>query len=78
MWSVLTDYERLPEFVPNLESCVQEPCGRSGRKRLRQRGCSQSLFWRLEAEAVLEVEETETGGGQREIRFNIVEGDFKV
>lgn len=75
---MLTDYERLPEFVPNLESCVQEPCGRSGRKRLRQRGCSQSLFWRLEAEAVLEVEETETGGGQREIRFNIVEGDFKV
>ncbi len=77
VWAVLTDYERLPEFVPNLESCVQEP-SRTGRKRLRQRGCSQSLFWRLEAEAVLEVEEAQTGGGQREIRFQLVEGDFKV
>ncbi|KAK9862967.1 hypothetical protein WJX84_003842 [Apatococcus fuscideae] len=77
VWSVLTDYERLPEFVPNLESCEREPCRRVGRTRLRQRGCSQSLFWRLEAEAVLEVEEAETGGGQREIRFHLVEGDFK-
>ena len=45
-----------------------------------QRACSQSLLWRLEAEAVLEVVEEAQAGvlGRREVRFSLVEGDFKV
>ncbi len=36
VWRVLTDYERLAEFVPNLERCVRLPRGPNGRVRLRQ------------------------------------------
>jgi len=56
VWAVLTDYEHLADFVPNLESCERLPGGRPTRYRLRQRGCSQSLYWRLEAGAVLDVQ----------------------
>ena len=56
MWAVLTDYDHLADFVPNLDSCEKLPGGRPTRYRLRQHGCSQSLFWRLEAGAVLEVQ----------------------
>lgn len=156
VWRVLTDYERLPSFVPNLESCRRLPCPKPGRvgallnlpgrvcwqgraarrggagglsrkwllhgnavltswgralppacpapslshnRRpagrppiicvqvwVSQRACSQSLLWRLEAEAVLEIEELveeaaaggEAGLGRREARFSLVQGDFKV
>ena len=33
---MLTDYERLAEFVPNLERCERLPRGPNGRVRLRQ------------------------------------------
>ena len=39
VWAVLTDYERLPEVVPNLAVCerIQTPSGMSSRvTRLRQ------------------------------------------
>ena len=36
VWRVLTDYERLAEFVPNLERCERLPRGPNGRVRLRQ------------------------------------------
>lgn len=49
VWDVLTDYERLAEFVPNLESCERLPPRTPGRLLLRQRGCSQAALWRLEA-----------------------------
>ncbi len=49
---------------------------------LAQRACSQSLLWRLEAEAVLEIQEVfedeDEGLGKREARFSLVQGDFKV
>ena len=31
VWRVLTDYDRLAEFVPNLERCERVPCPRPGR-----------------------------------------------
>ena len=43
-----------------------------------QRGCSQGTLWRLAAEAVLEVSEVRGGLGVRELRFHMIEGDFKV
>ncbi len=43
-----------------------------------QRGCSQGTLWRLAAEAVLEVSEVRGGLGVRELRFHMIEGDFKA
>ncbi|KAL4859881.1 hypothetical protein ACK3TF_000138 [Chlorella vulgaris] len=77
VWRVLTSYERLATFVPNLESCERLPSPRSGKVWIRQRGCSQSVLWRLEAEAVIEVEEVRMPLGRSEARFTMVEGDFK-
>lgn len=77
---MLTDYESLPQFVPNLEFCERLPPAPNskGKVRLKQRGCSQGVFWRLEAEAVLEVDEvTDLPMGRREARFTMISGDFK-
>lgn len=45
---------------------------------VRQRGCSQGTLWRLAAEAVLEIMEVRGVLGAREVRFHMLEGDFKV
>ena len=63
VWAVLTDYDHLADFVPNLDSCERLPGGRPTRYRLRQHGCSQSLFWRLEAGAELDVQARLIGNG---------------
>jgi hypothetical protein len=73
---VLTDYELLPTFVPNLDRCERLPNPPAGRVLLRQRACSQAALWRLEAEAVLEVEEVCKPLGRREARFTMRSGDF--
>lgn len=78
MWRVLTDYDKLADFVPNLLACERMSCPNSGRIRLRQRGCSQSVFLRLEAQAVLELQEVHKPMNRRELRFVAVEGDFEV
>jgi ribosome-associated toxin RatA of RatAB toxin-antitoxin module len=77
VWRVLTDYEALPSFVPNLESCQRVACPTQGRVWVRQRGCSQAALWRLEASALLEIEELALPLGRREARFRMVEGDFR-
>ena len=75
MWSVLTDYS----YVPNLDICERLKGGTKTRYRLRQAGCSQSLFLRLEASAVLDVQEVEGTMGRRELRFSMIESEsFKV
>ena len=38
----------------------------------------QATLWRLEASALLEVQERGLPAGAREVRFTQVEGDFKV
>lgn len=77
VWRVLTDYDKLADFVPNLLACERMSCPNSGRIRLRQRGCSQSVFLRLEAQAVLELQEVHKPMNRRELRFVAVEGDFE-
>ena len=95
VWAVLTDYEALPGIVPNLEACERvrgAVPGRAGGKggstrvapppgrvRLRQRASAQCRFWRLEAEAVLDLEAKGVAGplGVRELAFRLVEGDFR-
>lgn len=84
VWKVLTDYEALPQFVPNLERCEKLPPSASGRSAgrgqttlIRQVACSHGGLWRLEAEAVLEVEELmDASLGRREARFRAISGDF--
>lgn len=78
VWEVLTDYEELPTFVPNLDTTERVPGAPPGRVWLKQRGCSQSLFWRLQAAATLELREVQRPLGRRELRFHMVEGDFQV
>ena len=79
MWSVLTDYSRLTDYVPNLDVCERLKGGTKTRYRLRQAGCSQSLFLRLEASAVLDVQEVEGTMCRRELRFSMIESEsFKV
>lgn len=74
---MLTDYEALPSFVPNLERCERLPSRSPGKILLRQVACSQGGLWRLEAEAMLEVEEVLGPLGRKEARFNALSGDFK-
>jgi hypothetical protein len=78
VWKVLTNYNSLAEFVPNLDLCERVAGAPVGKQRLRQRACSQSLYWRLQAEAVLDVQEVWGSMGRRELRFSMVEGDFQV
>ena len=75
MWSVLTDYDRLTEHVPNLDVCERLKGGTKTRYRLKQAGCSQSLFLRMEAQAVLDVQEVERTMGRRELRFSMIESE---
>ncbi|CAG9466569.1 unnamed protein product [Pedinophyceae sp. YPF-701] len=82
VWAVLTDYERLPEVVPNLAECRRVrglPSPGPGMRRLllRQVGSSVSPFWRLEAGATLELLEQRTKNGGRRIDFKMVDGDFR-
>ena len=77
VWQVLTAYEALPSFVPNLDRCEKLPSSKPGSIRLRQVGCSQSVLWRLEAEAEMEIEEKEKSGWRKEVHFRMVEGDFE-
>ena len=78
VWRVITDYDNLADFVPNLVVSEQIPSNVTGRIRLHQIGCSQSVFWRLEAEAVLECVEVHKAMGAKELRFKAIEGDFQV
>ena len=76
--SVLTSYNKLADFVPNLDLCERMPGAPPGKQRLRQRACSQSLYWRLQAEAILDLQMVERPLGRRELHFTMVEGDFQV
>ncbi len=78
VWRVITDYDHLADFVPNLIASKRLPTTTPGRIHLQQLGCSQSVFWRLEAEAVLECVEVHKAMGAKELRFKAIEGDFKV
>jgi hypothetical protein len=56
-WQVLTDYERLPHFIPGIEkSVVRER--RGGRLRLEQSGAARFLIFSFPIEVQLEVAES--------------------
>lgn len=72
VWQILTDYESLPDFIPNLakSTLVEHP---NGGIRLEQIGRASLLNFKFCARVVLDLEES----FPKLIQFNMVEGDFK-
>ncbi|MCJ2542585.1 SRPBCC family protein [Thermostichus vulcanus] len=71
IWQVLTDYDHLAEFIPNLvESRVIGH--ENGRKLVRQVGSQKLLFAQFSATVVLAIEEI----FPQQVRFQKTQGDF--
>ncbi|CAN6302868.1 unnamed protein product [Urochloa humidicola] len=77
LWQVITDYERLADFIPNLVHSGRIPCPHEGRIWLEQRGLQQALYWHIEARVVLDLQEVPDSVNGRELHFSMVDGDFK-
>lgn len=73
IWQVLTDYDSLADFIPNLVKSqrIDRP---EGGIRLEQVGMQKALMIDFSARVVLDMEED----FPQEIRFEMVEGDFKA
>lgn len=72
VWKVLTNYEGLPDFIPNLAKS-QLQTHPNGGIRLEQVGSQRLLNFNFSARVVLDLEEHYP----KEINFQMVEGDFK-
>lgn len=72
VWQVLSDYESLAEFIPNLakSQLIERP---GGGIRLEQVGNQRFLRLKFSARVVLDLEES----FPHQIAFQMVEGDFK-
>ncbi len=72
VWKILTDYESLADFIPNLTSSrlLTHP---DGGIRLEQIGAQCFLNFKFCARVILDMTEV----FPREIGFSMVEGDFK-
>ncbi|KAL8546765.1 hypothetical protein ACS0TY_006474 [Phlomoides rotata] len=53
------------------------PCPHLGRIWLEQRGLQRALYWHIEARVVLDLQELFNSEKDRELRFSMVDGDFK-
>jgi ribosome-associated toxin RatA of RatAB toxin-antitoxin module len=76
VWAVLTDYNRLAEFIPNLavsQRIALPPNAPPNVIRVRQVGYKRMLYMCLHAESVLDLIEKP----QTEIQFRQVAGDFE-
>ena len=73
LWDVLTDYENLSRFIPNLST--SELIQRQGQTvRLQQVGSQQLLGLRFSAQVQLELTEYRQDGL---LQFRMVKGDFR-
>jgi len=72
VWKILTDYEALPDFIPNLAKSrlLEHP---TGGIRLEQVGSQSLLNFKFCARVILDLEEF----FPKLINFKMVEGDFK-
>ncbi|MQL72755.1 hypothetical protein Taro_005084 [Colocasia esculenta] len=77
VWGVLTDYERLADFIPNLVCSRTIPCPHQGRVWLEQRGLQRALYWHIEARVLLDLKELPHLANGHELHFSMVDGDFK-
>ena len=77
VWKTLTDYERLPEFLPGLAGCQRLPPVEGAPKRLirlRQIGFKSMMYMHLHAETTLALVESPFS----EIQFKQINGDFQM
>ena len=73
IWAVLTDYDQLSAFIPNLAS--SRLLLREGNKvHLQQEGCQQFLGMKFSASVELELEEFASEGS---LKFKMKKGDFR-
>jgi len=72
VWQILTNYEALPDFIPNLAKSRLLPHPTGG-IRLEQVGTQKLLRFNFSARVVLDLEEK----FPHEIKFSLVEGDLK-
>ncbi len=72
VWQVLTDYEALADFIPNLAKSrlLEHP---TGGIRLEQVGTQRLLRFNFSARVILDLEEK----FPHEINFSLVDGDLK-
>ena len=73
IWSVLTDYNNLHRYIPNLEASRQL-WRRGARVALEQVGCQQFCGLRFSARVQLELEERAEEG---RLDFHMLSGDFR-
>ena len=73
IWAVLTDYNNLNRYIPNLSSSRQL-WRRGNRVGLEQVGCQQFCGLRFSARVTLELEE-DRGSGR--LSFRMLDGDFR-
>lgn len=73
VWKVLTNYEALPDFIPNLakSKLLEHP---NGGIRVEQVGSQRLLNFNFSARVVLDLEEK----FPKQINFQMVEGDLKA
>ena len=74
IWQILTDYERLSDFIPSLAKSCRTPHPQGG-IRIEQVGM-QSL-WKLKVKFCARVVLDMVENFPHEINFQMVEGDFK-
>jgi ribosome-associated toxin RatA of RatAB toxin-antitoxin module len=72
VWQILTDYEKLADFIPNLSKSRQIPHPQGG-IRLEQVGTQCLLNFKFCARVVLDMAES----FPQRLDFKMVEGDFK-
>lgn len=73
LWAVLTDYDRLDRFIPNLASSRQI-WRRANRVAVEQVGTQQFCGLRFSARVTLELEEDRSAG---RLSFRMLDGDFR-
>ena len=73
LWAVLTDYDNLHRFIPNLSSSRQI-WRRGNRVAVEQVGTQQFCGLRFSARVTLELEEERAAG---RLSFRMLDGDFR-
>ena len=73
LWAVLTDYEKLSDFIPNLAS--SKLISREGSKvQLKQVGSQNLMGLKFSAKVQIELHEDFTN---RQLKFHLLKGDFR-
>ena len=73
LWNILTSYETLNEFIPNLD--VSEVKSKNGNElTLRQVGSQNFLGFKFSAEVFIKLSEFKDKGA---LKFYLIKGDFR-